>query len=138
MIKLNCIGHLGNDCVINDVNGKRVINFNVAHSEKYKDQQGNEINKTIWVSCAYWNERSGIAQYLKKGTAVYIEGIPDIKMYTNNAGEKKANITCRVNQIQLLGSSNRDGQSNHPPNNQPAQGHGYTPLSEETSDDLPF
>ena len=40
MIKMQVIGRLGKDCVVNTVNGKNVINFTVAHSEKYKDSQG--------------------------------------------------------------------------------------------------
>ena len=34
MIKLQVIGNLGKDCIVNTVNGKTVINFNVAHTEK--------------------------------------------------------------------------------------------------------
>ncbi|MBD0352663.1 MAG: single-stranded DNA-binding protein, partial [Flavisolibacter sp.] len=40
MIKMQVIGNLGKDCVVNNVNGKSVINFTVAHTEKYKDSQG--------------------------------------------------------------------------------------------------
>ena len=37
MIKLQVIGNLGKDAVVNNVNGKSVINFNVAHTERFKD-----------------------------------------------------------------------------------------------------
>ena len=47
MIKMQVIGRLGKDCVVNTVNGKNVINFTVAHSEKYKDSQGALQEKTI-------------------------------------------------------------------------------------------
>ena len=40
MIKMQVIGNLGKDCVVNQVNGKNVINFTVAHTEKYRDSQG--------------------------------------------------------------------------------------------------
>ena len=49
MIKLQVIGHLGKDCTTNVVNGKNVINFSVAHSERYKDASGNQKEKTTWV-----------------------------------------------------------------------------------------
>ena len=39
MIKLQVIGNLGADCIQKEINGKTVINFNVAHSEKFKDAQ---------------------------------------------------------------------------------------------------
>jgi single-strand DNA-binding protein len=71
MIKLQVIGNLGKDGVVNNVNGKNVINFSVAHTEKFKDAQGVQKDKTIWVECAYWTDRTGIAPYLKKGTQVY-------------------------------------------------------------------
>ena len=38
MIKMQIIGHLGQDSQVNDVNGKKVINFSVAHSEKFKNK----------------------------------------------------------------------------------------------------
>ncbi len=41
MIKLQVIGNLGKDCLTNVVNGKNVINFNVAHTERFRDQQNN-------------------------------------------------------------------------------------------------
>ena len=69
MIKLQVIGHLGKDAVVNTVNGRSVINFNMAHSEKYKDAQGVQKDRTIWVDCAYWTDRTAIAPYLKKRNA---------------------------------------------------------------------
>lgn len=108
MIKLQCIGHLGKDAVVNNVNGKNVINFNVAHGEKYKDANGTEINKTVWVNCGYWSDKTAIAQYLLKGTLVYIEGTPDVKTYQDAQGKTNANITVRVGNIQLLGGKKED------------------------------
>ena len=61
MINLQVIGHLGNDANVNNVNGKTVVNFSVAHSEKWKDAQGNDKDKTTWVSCAYWSEKVNVA-----------------------------------------------------------------------------
>ncbi len=67
MIKLQVIGNLGKDCLTNSVNGKSVINFNVAHTEKFKDSQGQVKEKTTWVECAYWTDRTPVAQYLRRG-----------------------------------------------------------------------
>ncbi|MFC4232944.1 single-stranded DNA-binding protein [Parasediminibacterium paludis] len=103
MIKLNVIGHLGKDAVVNNANGKSVINFSIAHTEKLRDAQGNQKDKTIWVDCAYWTDRVAIAPYLKKGTQVYAEGSPDIRTYTTNDGRNGATLTLRVLNIQLLG-----------------------------------
>jgi single-strand DNA-binding protein len=104
MIKLQVIGNLGKDCVTNNVNGKTVMNFNVAHTERFRDAQGNQKDKTVWVECAYWTDRTGIAPYLKKGTQVYVEGNPEVRTYTKNDGSFGASLTLRVLSVQLLGS----------------------------------
>ena len=109
MIKLQVIGNLGKDCVTNTVNGKNVINFNVAHTEKFRDAQGNQKDKTIWVECAYWTDRTGIAPYLKKGTQVYAEGTPEVRTYPKNDGTTGVSLTLRVQNVQLLGSRGSEG-----------------------------
>ena len=151
MVKLQVIGHLGRDGVVNNVNGKAVINFTVAHSEKYKDAQGVQKDKTLWVDCAYWTERTGIAPYLKKGTQVYAEGTPDIRTYTAKDGSQGATLSLRVSSVQLLGGrgdgqSNEGGataygQNNYQQDNQPAQPAAPKVVSmdnNEALDDLPF
>jgi single-strand DNA-binding protein len=109
MIKLQVIGNLGKDCVTNTVNGKSVINFNVAHTEKFRDAQGNQKDKTIWVECAYWTDRTGVAPYLKKGTQVYAEGTPEVRTYPKNDGTTGVSLTLRVQSVQLLGSGSSGG-----------------------------
>jgi single-strand DNA-binding protein len=144
MIKLQVIGNLGKDCVVNNVNGKNVINFSVAHTEKFKDAQGQQKDKTIWVECAYWTDRTGIAPYLKKGTQVYAEGTPDIRTYTTGDGRPGTSLSLRVMSVQLLGGRGEGG----------AEGGGYQPQPSynqsssrpsasatditEPMDDLPF
>jgi single-strand DNA-binding protein len=104
MIKLQVIGNLGKDCVVNTVNGKSVINFSVAHTEKFKDNTGAQKDKTIWVECAYWTDRTAISPYLKKGTQVYVEGAPDLRTYQTQDGRQGASLSLRVMSVQLLGS----------------------------------
>src|SRR6476469_3831654 len=109
MIKMQVIGNLGKDCITNTVNGKNVINFNVAHTEKFRDAKGEQKDKTIWVDCAYWTDRTAVAPYLKKGTQVYVEGQPDVRTYTTQDGRNGATLTVRVSSVQLLGSRGESG-----------------------------
>ncbi len=109
MIKLTAIGNLGKDCTVNTVNNKTVINFSVAHTEKFKDSMGVQKDKTIWVECAYWTDRTAIAPYLKKGTQVYVEGSPDIRNYTTKDGATATSLTLRVQNVQLIGGKNNEG-----------------------------
>lgn len=109
MIKLQVIGNLGKDAIVNNVNGKSVINFTVAHTEKYKDAQGVQKDRVVWVDCAYWTDRTAVAPYLRKGTQVFVEGNPDVRSYTTQDGRNGATLTLRVANIQLLGSKNQEG-----------------------------
>lgn len=143
MIKLQIIGHLGKDCVTNTVNGKNVINFSVAHTEKFRDQQGNQKDKTTWVECAYWTDRTGIAPYLRKGTQVYAEGTPELKTYPKNDGSTGASLTLRVFSVQLLGGRNDNGggyggDSGYSASQPATAATGNANEITEAMDDLPF
>ncbi len=149
MVKLQVIGHLGRDCVVNNVNGKSVINFAVAHSEKYRDAQGVQKDKTLWVDCAYWTDRTAIAPYLKKGTQVYAEGTPDVRTYTAADGRQGASLSLRITSVQLLGGRGDGSQSGGDGHSSDQSNAGNEPHSETTAkptaaevtepmDDLPF
>mgnify|MGYP000505852419 CR=1 FL=1 len=112
MIKLQVIGNLGKDCLTNSVNGKNVINFSVAHTERFKDSQGNLKDKTTWVECAYWTDRTAVAQYLTKGKTVYAEGSPEADAYMNKEGQAAATLRMRVQNVQLLGGRDESQGTN--------------------------
>jgi len=149
MIKLQVIGNLGKDAVVNNVNGKTVINFNVAHTERYKDAQGNQKDRTTWVDCSYWTDRTAVAPYLKKGTQVYVEGTPDVRSYTTADGRNGASLTLRIVSVQLLGakpSVTGGGSADNAGNSSDGNnGNSYSPNGGSSSgneegpvDDLPF
>lgn len=138
MIKLQVIGNLGKDCIVNNVSGKNVMNFTVAHTEKYKDSSGNQKEKTIWVECAYWSERTGIAPYLKKGTQVYVEGTPEVRTYTTQDGKSGASLSLRVLNIQLLGSRGDSGNTGYSAPSAAASSPSSAASASDVSDDLPF
>ena len=139
MIKMQVIGNLGKDCVVNTVNGKNVINFTVAHTEKYRDSQGNNQEKTTWVDCAYWTDRTAVAPYLQKGQQVFVEGTPEVRSFTRADGTAGASLSLRVREVQLLG---RKGDSNNASasDNQPAARQNATAPAgiDDVADDLPF
>ena len=144
MIKLQIIGNLGKDCIVKEVNGKNVINFSVAHTERFKDSQGNQKERTTWVECAYWTERTAVGQYLKRGQMVYAEGSPEADAYMNKENQAAATLRMRVQSLQLLGS-NKDGQGSGA-GSAASSGFGAAPVAQNVpvssdiaaADDLPF
>jgi single-strand DNA-binding protein len=141
MIKMQVIGNLGKDCVVNTVNGKNVINFTVAHTEKYRDSQGNNQEKTTWVDCAYWTDRTALAPYLTRGKQVFVEGTPEARAFQRNDGTPGSSLSLRIREVQLLGGRGDSGSQSMGDNDSApesssssAAGAGFS----EASDDLPF
>lgn len=106
MLVLEAIGNLGADAIIKDLNGQKYIAFSVAHTESYKDSQGQRHERTTWVSCLKYGE-SQVINYLKKGTRVFIRGELSAKAY-EAGGALQAGINCRVRELQLLGGNRAD------------------------------
>lgn len=154
MLKTLLIGHLGRDAETNSVNGKTVINFPVAHSERYNDQQGNQQQRTTWAQCALWSEKTAIVPYLKKGTQVYIEGRPFARSFKRNDGTSDSVLQMSISRIKLLGSNSsapRQNGQEHKESDEQQQEHmlppapsseaEYPPVPEgvaEPLDELPF
>ena len=139
VLKIECIGHLGKDATANTVGGKQVINFNVAHTESYKKQDGTKMQNTTWLSCSYWTDSTGLLPYLKKGTLVYIEGMPKPKLYEGKNGTG-LDFGVTVFSVKLLAQPKQEGQDSE------ATGGAYVPPVNaaasaavgEPIDDLPF
>lgn len=145
MIKLQIVGNLGKDCIVKEINGKNVINFSVAHTERFKDSTGAQKERTTWVECAYWTDRTAIAPYLKKGQMVYAEGAPEADGYMNKDNQAAATLRMRVREIQLLGGrsdsnteNSSSGSSSAASNYNSNSGKPVTADVEEAADDLPF
>ena len=144
MIKLQIVGNLGKDCIMKEVNGRNVINFSVAHTERYKDAQGVQKERTTWVECAYWTDKTAIAPYLVKGKMVYAEGAPEADAYTNKEGQPAATLRMRVQSLQLLGGGSEGQGANAGNVTNTGMQKGPVATSEATAttpaavDDLPF
>lgn len=136
VLKLWCVGHLGKDAVVNQVNGKSVINFTVAHTESYKKADGTKVETTVWLSCAYWTDSTAVAPYLLKGALVAIEGLPQPALYDKQDGSKGLDFKVRVFNLNLLARPKDQAAA------APAAGGAYVAPKAaditEPIDDLPF
>ena len=148
MIRMDVIGHIGQDAIVRNVTGQpmKAISFSVAHAEKYRDSAGVQHEKTIWVTCTIWrnHDKLAIVPYLTKGTRVYVVGQPSAEGYLpKQGGNVKADLRLRVDNIELLGASNNNQQPNTF-GKQEAAAPASNPRSEKNTedvigeDDLPF
>ncbi len=136
MIKIQLIGHLGKNAVLHEVNGKQVLNFSVAHNERFKNAQGIAQERTIWADCAMWAPNS-VGAYLLQGTYVYVEGVPFLDMYTTQQGAPACALKVRVTNVQLLNHGPRPEGKATGEGTSEGGGRGV-PLTEDVTEELPF
>lgn len=90
--KVIVLGRLGKDPEVrNFQNGGKVVNLRLATSERYKDREGNQQERTEWHSVAIFNEKLGeVAQkYLHKGSEVYLEGKLETRKWQDQSGQER-------------------------------------------------
>ncbi len=102
------IGNIGKDAqVIENNNGVNIINFSVAVNERIKQADGSYRDSSLWFDCAKFGDSVKIAEYLKAGQLVYVNGRVSAKAWQSKGGELKAGLQLIVNDIELLGGVNK-------------------------------
>ncbi len=128
MIKLQIIGHLGKNAVQQTVNGKSVLNFTVAHNERFKDAKGVQQERTTWADCAMWAPNS-VGPFLLQGTYVFVEGTPFVELYRNSDGAPAVSLKLRVTSLKLLAGGYKGGGESS---------ENVAVTAEQPADELPF
>lgn len=106
MQQISIIGHIGKDAVVRSTNGKEIITFNVGVNADYTNGSGETVQRTNWYSCIF--KRTGVAQYLKKGDKVWIQGELNPKIYVNDRKEASLDLTVNVGRIEFLSNKKED------------------------------
>lgn len=127
--KVIIVGNTGNDPEVSQFqNGGSVATIAVATSEKYQNKQTGEwVENTEWHRVkAFGKLAEIIAQYVRKGTPVYIEGKLKTDKYTDKNGIERYATNIIADQMQMLGGNqaqqNNGGypQQNNQPQPQPS------------------
>jgi single-strand DNA-binding protein len=111
--KVIIIGNLGADPEARQFsNGGSVTNISVATSEQWTDKQSGEKREaTEWHRIALFNRLGEIAaQYLRKGSKVYIEGSLRTRKYQDQSGQDRYITEIRAEQMQMLDGQTGGGQ----------------------------
>ena len=120
-------GRLTGDAQVSEVKGgKKVVNFNIAINDSYKPKDGDRVELTTYVACAYWIN-VGVAEYLKKGLLVQLYGRIGSRAWANSDGEAQSALTCNVANLKFLGAATKS-------TTKPETSNANTP----DDDDLPF
>ena len=122
-------------------NSDCVCNFGLATSEKYTDKSGNKVEKTEFHNITLYRKLAEIAaQYLKKGSLVYLEGRIQSRKYTGKDGIERTAYEIVCSEMKMLGSKAEggEGQHNPPPPPQARQQPAAPVPQDEIDDSIPF
>lgn len=88
---VSLIGNLGKDPeVITFQTGNTLTKFSLATNESYKTKEGEWADKTQWHNIIAWGKLGEkVAQELKKGNEIFLEGKLENESYTTKEGEKR-------------------------------------------------
>lgn len=126
--KVIIMGHLGRDP--ESRNG--AVSFSVAVGERWKDKSGEQQERTEWFNVTAFGKLGEICEkYLRKGSAVYVEGKFRTEKYAGKDGTEKTSTKVIADQMQMVGGNGeRAGGDSKPARAEPKQ--------ESFDDEIPF
>ena len=90
--------------------GTAVTELRMATNRSYQGRDGERKEETLFIDVTVWDRQAETCcQYLKKGSAVHVEG--SLRMDTwedKNTGEKRSKIRVRADRVQFLDSRRAD------------------------------
>ena len=134
------IGRVGKDVEVRlTQSGTKVANFSLAASEKYRDNQGNQQEKTEWVNCVLFGNKNGdglagvAEKYVSKGDLLYVSGKMQTRKWQDQSGADRYSTEFIINDMKMLGGKSNAGGG---------QSSGYqeqsNSLDDDLSDSIPF
>lgn len=137
--KVFVLGNLGADPEVrHSSNGVSITTMSVATKESWKDQSGQKQEKTEWHKIVLFKRLGEIAaQYLKKGSKVFVEGSLRTDKWTDGNGVERHATKIIASSIQLLDSKDNSFKES---NND--SGYNKSPVNDVDDfsefDDIPF
>ena len=138
--KVIIVGNLGADPDSRAMpSGNAVTNISVATSESWNDREtGEKQEKTEWHRVVFFNRLAEIAaQYLKKGSQVYVEGNLQTRKWEDKEGNERWTTEVVANQMQMLGDRMSNDMSNdNASSSQSSSDNDFS--TDDFDDDIPF
>ena len=127
--KVSLIGNLGADPEVRSTsNGSRVATLSLATSRRWKNQSGEQQEKTEWHRVVAWNNKGSTLadlaeRYCKKGDKIYVEGSIEYRSWQDREGQTRYTTEITAREIILL-SGKSDGAESYTPGQQGGRGIG--------------
>ena len=110
--KVILVGNLGQDPQSRAMpSGKAVVNLRIATTDQWRDKQtGENKENTEWHTVVMFDRLAEIAaEYLRKGSQVYIEGKLRTRKWQDKEGNDRYSTEVVANDMQMLGGRGGGG-----------------------------
>jgi single-strand DNA-binding protein len=99
------LGNLTRDPVLRRIaSGTSVVDMGLAVSETRATRDGGSTETTTFVDIAAWGKQAeACAQFLRKGSPVFIEGKLQLDEWTDKEGKQRTKVKVRAERVQFLG-----------------------------------
>jgi single-strand DNA-binding protein len=114
--KCMIIGNLGRDPEMRYTpSGQAVTQFSVATNRNYRDPQGEWQSEAEWFRVVVWGDQGErVAEYLRKGHKVYVEGRIQTRQWEDQSGNKRYTTELIANRVTSLERRDREGEPPFP------------------------
>jgi single-strand DNA-binding protein len=121
--------------------GTAVADLGLAINESFKNKAGEMVEQTCFVDVVVWGRQAETsAEYLQKGSPVFVEGRLQLDQWENQQGEKRSKLRVRADRVQFLGTPGKGSESSAAPAASAPQAATTPPPAPpaEDDDDVPF
>ena len=145
MLQVSLIGNLGADAQVKSKNGNSFLCFNVAHTARVKQSNGEVVDQTQWVSVTMNHYSEQFAKYLVRGTKEYLYGKLFCRIWRDAQNTPNVGLNVLADIVELCGSKS-DAAAATPAAPAPAAAPGAAPDAQTSAaspaknnaNDLPF
>lgn len=137
MNRLQITGNITRDIEIRYTNaGLAIASFGIAWNENVKNDNGGYDSKAHFFNVtAFGKKAEVINQHFSKGKRILIDGQLSFNSWTGNDGQKRQEVSIKLNDFDFMGAKEGNGQGGGYQQN---NGGGYNPPNEPApSNDVP-
>ena len=111
--KVMLMGNLTRDLEIKyGKNGQPVVNLRMAINRTYVTQSGEKKDEVCYVTVVVWGKQAEACHtYLKKGSALFVEGRLHYRVLNPDSEEKKSVLEVVADNIQFLDKKKKEGEA---------------------------
>ena len=134
------LGNLGHDIEVRQLaNGNAVANIRIATNERWTNKSTGSVEEhTEWHNIVLFGRRAEVAaEYLHKGSRVYIEGRLRTRTWEDREGQERKSVEIIADSLQFIDKRDENGGRGQ----EQSGGHGNYGShrgGQEPSDDVPF